>query len=40
VEIKKHIIIEEELLSFVNKNSFLSFNKRPYWAEKINETGI
>ena len=40
VEIRKEIIIELELLSLVNKNSFLSFNKRPYCAEKINETGM
>ena len=40
VEIRKLNIIEVELLSLVNKNSFLSFNKRPYWVEKINEMGI
>ena len=37
---RKQIMIDEELLSFVNKNSFLSFNKRPYWVEKINEIGM
>tara|TARA_B100000401_G_C52502520_1_gene575702 strand:+ start:131 stop:265 length:135 start_codon:yes stop_codon:yes gene_type:complete len=34
---RKQTIIEEELLSFVNKNSLLSLNKRPYCVEKINE---
>ena len=40
VEMRKQIIIEEELDSFVNKNSFLSLNKRPYCVEKINEIGM
>ena len=40
VEMRKQIIIDVELLSFVKKNSFLSFNKRPYWVEKINEMGM